>query len=98
MAVTAMEQMLATIDEVRRTANPYLTVLGVIPTMYTKTWPEHRAFLDQMRETCAAQKIRIFPPVPRRQSYLYLSTSGQDYLPVAVEIERILRERTDRAA
>jgi cellulose biosynthesis protein BcsQ len=98
MAVTAMEQMLATVDEVRRTANPYLTVLGVVPTMYTKSWPEHRAFLDQMRETCAAQNIRLFPPIPRRQSYLYLSTGGQDYLPVAMELERILQERDDRAA
>jgi cellulose biosynthesis protein BcsQ len=98
MAVTAMEQMLATVEEVRRTANPYLTVLGVIPTMYTKTWPEHLAFLDQMRETCAAQNIHLFPPVPRRQSYLYLSTGGQDYLPVALEIERIMRERNDYAA
>jgi hypothetical protein len=44
------------------------------------------------------RNIHIFPPVPRRQSYLYLSTAGQDYLPVALEIERIMRERSDHAA
>ena len=66
--------------------------------MYTKSWLEHWAFLDQMRETCAIGNIRLFPPVPRRQSYLYLSTGGQDYLPVAAEVERILRERDERAA
>ena len=64
----------------------------------TKSWPEHRAFLDQVRQTCADQSIRLFPPTPRRKSYLYLSTGGQDYLPVATEIDRILRERDDRAA
>jgi hypothetical protein len=93
-----MEQMLATVEEVRRTANPYLTILGVVPTLYTKSWPEHRAFLEQMRETCAIQNIRLFPPVPRRQSYLYLSTGGQDCLPVATAIQRIMRGRNDRAA
>ena len=98
MAVTAMEQMLATVEEVRLTANPYLAVLGVVPTMYTRTWPEHRALLEQMREVCAAQRVRLFPPIPRRQSYLYLSTGGQDYLPVARAIEAIMEARASRAA
>jgi len=98
MAVTAMEQMLATIEEVRATANPYLALLGVVPTMFTRTWPEHRAFLEQMRDVCAAQNVHVFAPIPRRQSYLYLSTGGQDYLPVAEEIERILDRGRERAA
>jgi cellulose biosynthesis protein BcsQ len=98
MAVTAMEQMLATVDEIRSTANPYLTVLGVVPTMFTRTWPEHRAFLEQMRDVCAAHGVHLFDPIPRRQSYLYLSTGGQDYLPVAEEIERVLRREQEHAA
>jgi cellulose biosynthesis protein BcsQ len=98
MAVTAMEQMLATIQEVRQTANPYLTVLGVVPTLYTRSWPEHHAFLEQMEAVCSAEHIRLFPPIPRRQSYLYLSTGGQDYLPVSRAIETVLQERIAHAA
>jgi cellulose biosynthesis protein BcsQ len=98
MAVTAMEQMLATVDKVRSTANPYLSMLGVVPTLFTKTWPEHRTFLEQMRVLCAAQHVKLFPPVPRRQSYLYLSTSGQDYLPVASALDQLLLNRERRAA
>lgn len=98
MAVTAMEQMLATVQEVRQTANPYLEVLGIVPTLYTKSWPEHHAFLEQMEAVCIAERVRLFPPIPRRQSYLYLSTGGQDYLPVSRAIEAIWQDRTSRAA
>lgn len=98
MAVTAMEQMLATVEDVRARGNPYLTVLGVLPTMYTKTWPEHNVFLQQMREVCQAQRVRLFPPIPRRQSYLYLSMGGGDYQPVAEAIEHVLEDRMTDAA
>ena len=42
-----MRQMFEAIGLVREQANPFLTILGVIPTMYDRRWPEHRAFLHQ---------------------------------------------------
>src|SRR5919199_2975050 len=86
MALHALQQMFDTIEAVRRARvdpNVFLTVLGVIPTMFDIRWPDHRAYLDQMREECAERNVRVFPPVPRRHSYLSLSTAGQDYKPVA---------------
>jgi cellulose biosynthesis protein BcsQ len=93
MAVRAMHQMLATIHEIqadRQEGNPFLRVLGVVPTLYTRQWPEHRDFLQQMAEVCEEEGVPLFPPIARRQSYLYLSTHGQDYRPLADTLERAL--------
>jgi cellulose biosynthesis protein BcsQ len=93
MAMRAMRQMFDTIGEVRRSSqdgNPALQVLGVVPTLFDRRWPEHHGYMAQMRDTCAEQRIRLFPPVARRQSYLYLSTAGQDYQPVIEVLERTL--------
>jgi len=53
MAVTAIEQMLATRRRSSSHREPVPDWLGVVPTMYTRSWPEHHAFLEQMRETWA---------------------------------------------
>ncbi|MBV9596580.1 MAG: ParA family protein [Chloroflexi bacterium] len=92
LAVRAMRQMFETIGLVREQANPFLTIMGVIPTMYDKRWPEHRAFLEEMQRECDVAGVRLFTPVARRQSYLYLSTRGQDYKPVAQAIANAVRD------
>jgi cellulose biosynthesis protein BcsQ len=93
LAVRAMRQMFETIELVREQANPFLTIMGVIPTMYDRRWPEHRAFLDEMQRECDQLGVRLFAPVARRQSYLYLSTRGQDYKPVADAIASAARSQ-----
>ena len=53
MAVRAMRQMFATIRELqadRQEGNPFLQILGVVPTMYSRQWREHNDFLEQMAE------------------------------------------------
>jgi cellulose biosynthesis protein BcsQ len=83
LAVRAMRQMFETIELVRQQGNPTLQIMGVVPTMFDKRWPEHHSFLEEMERECRAARVRLFPPVARRQSYLYLSMRGQDYRPVA---------------
>ncbi len=81
------------IEDVRcdpRQGNPFLQVLGVVPTMYDRRWPESRGYLDQMAAICAGRRIRLFPPVLRRQSYGFMSTAGGDYQPVAAAIEQAI--------
>lgn len=98
MAVRAMQQMIDTVEAVRRSDNPSLQILGVVPTMYDRAWPDHNAYLEQMEEACAQRNVRLFPPVVRRHSYLSLSTAGQDYRPVADAIsDAIARKVTSRA-
>ena len=98
MALHALQQMLDTIDVVRNTRidpNVFLQVLGVVPTMFDTRWPDHHAYLDQMKEECRDRSVPVFPPVPRRHSYLSLSVAGQDYRPVAGAIAGLLAERKD---
>jgi cellulose biosynthesis protein BcsQ len=84
--------MFETIELVRQQGNPTLQVMGVVPTMFDKRWPEHHSFLEEMDRECRLAGIRLFPPVARRQSYLYLSTRGQDYRPVAEAVAGALQE------
>lgn len=96
MALHALQQMLDTIDVVRQARvdpNVFLNILGVVPTMFDIRWPDHRAYLDQMHEECAERSVTVFPPVPRRHSYLSLSTAGQDYKPVSDAIAGLLARK-----
>jgi cellulose biosynthesis protein BcsQ len=101
MAVRAMRQMFETIRELqadRQDGNPFLQILGVVPTMYNRQWREHQDYLSQMAEVCAEAGVRLFPPVARRQSYLYLSLHGQDYKPIADTLELSLERHHDAAS
>ena len=94
MALRALRQMLETVDEVRASgANPGLRVLGVQPTMVRRAWAEHVAYLQQLTDECAARGVPVFPAVPSRQSYLWLSKAGQDYRPAAAAVDALLRRR-----
>jgi cellulose biosynthesis protein BcsQ len=94
--VRSLHQMLDIIDEVRSArvgGNPFVQILGVVPTLYDKKWPIHTGFLDEMRAVCVERQVRVFPPVLRRQSYQMLSLAGQDYEPVAAAIEQVAGRR-----
>jgi cellulose biosynthesis protein BcsQ len=75
MAVRAMQLMFEIIDDVRQDpqqGNPFLHVIGVVPTIYDPRWPESRGYLEQIARVCAERHLRLFPPVHRRQSYGYI--------------------------
>jgi chromosome partitioning protein len=96
MCLKGLVLMLDVVDYVRRDhegGNPFLHVLGVLPTLYDQRWPNHRAWLDEMIAECRGRGLRVFPPIPRRQSYTTLSMAGQDYVPVAAAIEELVAER-----
>jgi len=57
--------------------------------------PDHHAYLEQMKEECRDRGVPVFPPVPRRHSYLSLSVAGQDYRPVPSAIAGLLAERME---
>jgi cellulose biosynthesis protein BcsQ len=86
--------MLEVVDQVRtdrQNGNPFLHILGVLPTMVDQRWPDHRSWLEEMDHLCAERGVRLFPPIPRRQSYTRLSMAGHDYLPVAEAIRVLIR-------
>jgi len=100
MALHALQQMFDTIEIVqssRSDPNTFLSILGVVPTMFDTRWPDHRAYLEQMREECTTRRVRMFAPVPRRHSYLSLSMAGQDYRPVADAISAVVAQQMELA-
>jgi chromosome partitioning protein len=94
MGLLGLQFMFDVIDEVRSDAqegNPFLQTLGVQPTLFDQRWPNHRGWIEEMRRFCLDRGVRMFPPIPRRQSYTSLSIAGHDYVPTAEAIERIVR-------
>ena len=101
MGVLAMQLMFDVVDEVRadrQEGNPFLQILGVVPTMYDRRWPEHTGWLRQMEDACGERGARIFPPIPRKQSIMLMSMAGQDYAPVADAIAEVVRRQSVRAS
>jgi hypothetical protein len=93
MGLLGLQFMFDVIDEVRsdpQEGNPYLQILGGQPTLFDRRWPNHRGWLEEMRALCVERGVRMFPPIPRRQSYTSLSIAGHDYVHAAQAIERIV--------
>ena len=60
MCLKGLVLMLDVIDYVRRDregGNPFLQVLGVLPTLYDQRWPNHRAWLREMNEECQSRGL-----------------------------------------
>jgi len=96
MCLKGLVLMLDVVEYVRTDregGNPFLQVLGVLPTLYDQRWPNHRAWLEEMTAECQARGLRVFPPIPRRQSYTTLSMAGNDYAPVADAVAKLLAIR-----
>ena len=64
-SVAGFSDIVNTIREVRRRANPQLEVAGVLPTLYNKGYSEDQTVLNQLARTSTAAGFRIFDPIPR---------------------------------
>jgi chromosome partitioning protein len=106
-ALEGLSQLLSTIEEVKRSLNPTLTIHGVVLTMYdprnnlaTQVAADVREFLgDQVYDTIIPRNVRVSEaPSHGKPVLLYdLKCSGsQAYLKLASEM--IQRERRLRAA
>jgi chromosome partitioning protein len=106
-ALEGLSQLLATVDKVRQTLNPDLSIHGIVLTMYdprnnlaTQVAADVRSFMgDKVYETIIPRNVRISEaPSYGKPVLLYdLKCSGsQAYLRLASEV--IQRERQLRAA
>jgi chromosome partitioning protein len=106
-ALEGLSQLLATVDQVRRTINPRLTIQGIVLTMYDRrnnlahqVVEDVRAHMgDTVYETVIPRNVRISEaPSHGKPALLYdLKCAGsQAYLQLASEVIR--RERNLKAA
>ncbi|WP_029010101.1 AAA family ATPase [Azospirillum halopraeferens] len=66
-AIIGIEYLLRTINKVQRRTNATLSVLGILPSMYSARLTSDRAMLDAMRERYEA--FRIFDPIARSTTF-----------------------------
>lgn len=76
LAVMGVEFLLENIDEVRRYSNPRLSILGILPTMYSAQLTENRASLEDMHKKFG-RLVRIFDPMPRATVYAQAVAAGR---------------------
>jgi len=74
-------QLLDTVHDVRRFANPALTVLGVLPTLYDGRTSHSRAVLDTISSTYDLRVLE--PPVPKTIRFAEAPAVGRSILSTA---------------
>lgn len=81
-AVRALERMLLVLRDTRQ-AHPFARVLGILPVRVKPRWPEHAAFLAQIRALAEQFGHPVLPPVPESRAVLTYSLRGRLWRPVA---------------
>lgn len=69
--------LLAEIDEVRRTENPQLTVLGILPTIHNARYRQDSEALEALSALATESRIRIFEPIARSTQYDRAGAEGR---------------------
>ncbi len=69
-------QLLDTIRKVQRRANPALTVLGVLPTLFNARFGHDAEVLAELRGTFAPA-LAVFEPIPRSTAFDRAAGTGQ---------------------
>ncbi|TWB26256.1 AAA family ATPase [Nitrospirillum bahiense] len=82
LALMGVPLLLDTISKVRRRGNPDLSVIGILPTMFTARHTQDRATLADL-EARFGGAIRIFTPVPRATIFPQSVAAGQPTIDVA---------------
>ncbi|WP_245986692.1 AAA family ATPase [Azospirillum thermophilum] len=85
MAIAGVDYLLQTIEQLRRLCHPDLSVLGLVPTMYTQRNTQDRESLSLIHERYG-QEMRIFEPVPRSTTYAQSVAAGRATIEVAPEV------------
>ena len=64
-SIIGLGYLYTTISNVKEQANPTLSVLGVVPTMYNSRQTQDRLSLDDINAAAGSYGFRVFEPVPR---------------------------------
>jgi chromosome partitioning protein len=77
MALRGLNLILETIDNLRRRANPQLTILGVLPTLYDVRTLHEQEVLAELQERFDG---RVFDPIKRSIRFADSAVAGQSML------------------
>jgi len=77
-SLRALEDMFEALDA-NRQRNPYLKILGVLPSKVNSRWPEHREALETIRSIGAAHGVPVLPEVPISRFVMGYSNRGHPW-------------------
>lgn len=83
LSIEGIPLILEEIDETRARSNRKLAVLGILPTMFTRSYTQDQEALVALRAIAQAQHLRVFEPITRSTEYDKATSQGAPTLILA---------------
>ena len=77
MALRGLTQLVQSIEKIQRRANPRLTILGVLPTMYDPRTLHEQEVLGELQKLFPG---KVFPPIRRSIRFAETALAGKSML------------------
>ncbi|MBV6415421.1 MAG: hypothetical protein OMOMHJEC_03311 [Xanthomonadales bacterium] len=77
LSIMGVPLLIDTIENVRRRANPGLSVTGILPTLYNARANHDAEVLNELRNAVAHKRIEVFPPVNRSTAFDKANAEGR---------------------
>jgi chromosome partitioning protein len=76
LSTLGISQLLETIQKVQRRANPSLTILGILPTLYNPRYGHDADVLGEL-QTSFGRRLKVFEPIRRSTNFDRAAGSGR---------------------
>jgi chromosome partitioning protein len=76
LSIEGIPLILEEIEETRLRSNRNLRVLGILPTMFSRSFTQDQEALAALEAIAAAQRLRVFDPVARSTEYDKATSQG----------------------
>ena len=76
LSIEGIPLILEEIEETRARSNRKLGILGILPTMYSRTYTQDQEALAALEGIAKAQRLRVFEPIARSTEYDKATSQG----------------------
>ena len=76
LSIEGIPLILEEIEETRLRSNRKLGILGILPTMFSRSYTQDQDALAALKEIARAQRLRVFEPVTRSTEYDKATSQG----------------------
>lgn len=77
LSIMGVPLLIETIENVRRRANPGLTVIGILPTLFNARANHDAEMVKELQAAVSHKHIHVFPPVNRSTAYDNANAAGK---------------------
>lgn len=76
LSIEGIPLILEEIEETRARSNRRLGILGILPTMFSRTYTQDQEALAALKAISQAQRLRVFEPIARSTEYDKATSQG----------------------